>query len=286
MATIAFLGTGLMGGALAEAAAKRGDRVTAWNRTASKARALETFGVRFAATVPEAVAGAERVHIMLTDDAAVDSVLDSAGDTLRSVLVIDHSTTSPTRTAERAKRLEARGIAFLHAPVFMTPKMCREAGGVMIAAGAEATFGRVEAALRAMTGRVQYLGERRDLAAANKLFGNAMILTVCGGLADVYAMAASLGIEATDAHALFSVFNPTGVLAYRGASMAKGDYTPAFELTMARKDARLMIEAASGRKLSVLPAIAERMDALIGRGFGSDDVGVLAVDAVPKTSRG
>jgi 3-hydroxyisobutyrate dehydrogenase-like beta-hydroxyacid dehydrogenase len=284
MATIAFLGTGLMGAALAEAAATRGDHVSAWNRTASKATALEAFGVRPARAVAEAVARAERVHLVLADDLAVDSVLDSAGDALRSALVVvDHSTTSPAGTTKRAKRLEARGIAFLHAPIFMTPKMCRDAEGMMLAAGREATFRRTEAALRAMTGRVEYLGERRDLAAANKLFGNAMIIAVCGGLADVYAMAASLGIEATDAHGLFSMFNPTGVLAYRGAAMAKGDYTPTFELTMARKDARLMIDAAEGRELVVVPAIAQRMDALIARGFGSDDLGVLAVDAVAKT---
>ncbi len=271
-----------MGAALAEGAAKRGDRVSAWNRSAAKAIALEAFGVRAAETVPAAVAGAERVHVMLADDAVVDSVLDVAGDALRTALVIDHSTTSPAGTAARAKRLAARGVAFLHAPVFMTPKMCREASGVMLVAGPEATFARAEGALKAMTGRVEFLGERADLAAANKLFGNAMIIALCGGLADVYEMAASLGIEASDAHALFGKFNPTGVLTYRGAAMAKGDYTPTFELTMARKDARLMIESAAGRELVVLPAIARRMDALIERGFGSDDMGVLAVDAVPK----
>jgi 3-hydroxyisobutyrate dehydrogenase-like beta-hydroxyacid dehydrogenase len=285
MANITFLGTGLMGAALAEAAAKRGDRVRAWNRTLAKAEALEPFGVRAAGSVQEAIAGVERVHIVLADDAVVDSVLDAAGDTLRSALVIDHSTTSPAGTAARAKRLEARGIAFLHAPLFMTPKMCRDAAGLMIAAGPQATFARAEAALRAMTGRLEYLGERRDLAAANKLFGNAMIIAVCGGLADVYSMAASLGIAAADAHALFATFNPINVLTYRGAAMAKGDYTPTFELTMARKDARLMIESAAGKELAVLPSVARRMDALIERGFGSDDMGVLAVDAVPKTSR-
>jgi 3-hydroxyisobutyrate dehydrogenase-like beta-hydroxyacid dehydrogenase len=282
MATIAFLGTGLMGAALAEAAATRGDRVSAWNRTAAKAKALAVFGVRAAQTVPDAIAGAERVHVMLADDATVDSVLEAAGDALRSALVIDHSTTSPAGTAARAKHLEARGIAFLHAPVFMTPQMCRKAEGIMLAAGLQATFARAEPALRAMTGRVEYLGERRDLAAANKLFGNAMIIAICGGLADVYAMAASLNIDAADAHALFGKFNPAGVIAYRGAAMAKGDYTPTFELVMARKDARLMIESARGRELVVLPAIAKRMDLLIERGFGSDDMGVLAVDAVPK----
>jgi 3-hydroxyisobutyrate dehydrogenase len=285
MAAIAFLGTGLMGAALAEAAAKRGDRVSAWNRSAAKAKALEQFGVRVAATVEDAVVGAERVHVMLADDVAVDAVLEAAVNSLGKALVIDHSTTSPAGTTSRAKRLEARGIGFLHAPVFMTPKMCREAGGMMLVAGPAALFARAEGALAAMTGRVEYLGERRDLAAANKLFGNAMIITLCGGLADVYAMAGSLGIEARDAHALFHKFNPTGVLTYRGAAMAKGDYTPTFELVMARKDARLMIEAAGDRSLTVLPAVASRMDSLIERGFGSDDLGVLAVDAVPKATR-
>jgi 3-hydroxyisobutyrate dehydrogenase-like beta-hydroxyacid dehydrogenase len=282
MASITFLGTGLMGAALAEASAKRGDRVTAWNRSAAKAQALGPFGVRAAATIPEAVAGAERVHVVLSDDAVVDSVLEAAGDALRSAVVVDHSTTSPAGTAERARRLEARGVAFVHAPVFMTPKMCREAGGMMLAAAPQATFARVEPALKAMTGRLDYLGDRRDLAAAHKLFGNAMVIALCGGLADVYAMATSLGIDAADAHALFGKFNPTGVLTYRGAAMARGDYTPAFELTMARKDLRLMIESARGKELAVLPAIAERMDRLIERGFGADDLGVLAVGSVPK----
>ena len=156
---------------------------------------------------------------------------------------------------------------------------------MMLVAGAKATFDRAEPVLRAMTGRVDHLGERRDLAAAHKLFGNAMIIALCGGLADVYAMAAELGIDAVDAHALFGKFSPTGVLTYRGAAMAKGDYTPTFELTMARKDARLMIESAGARPLTVLPAVAQRMDALIGRGFGGDDLGVLAVDAVPKATK-
>jgi 3-hydroxyisobutyrate dehydrogenase-like beta-hydroxyacid dehydrogenase len=271
-----------MGAALAEAAAKRGDQVRAWNRTHTKAQNLERVGVRAVQSVPEAVAGAERVHVVLADDAAVDAVIEAAGDALGQALVVDHSTTSPAGTVERARRLEARGIAFVHAPVFMTPKMCLEAQGIMLAAGPKPAFDRAAAALRSMTGRLEYLGERRDLAAANKLFGNAMIITLCGGLADVYAMAASLGIDPTEAHGLFTKFNPTGVLTYRGAAMARGDYTATFELTMARKDARLMIEAAGIQELAVLPAIARRMDTLIERGLGSDDMGVLSVDAVPK----
>jgi 3-hydroxyisobutyrate dehydrogenase-like beta-hydroxyacid dehydrogenase len=132
-----------------------------------------------------------------------------------------------------------------------------------------------------MTGKLSYLGERRDLAAAHKLFGNAMIITITAGLADVFTLASALGIEAPAAHGLFNEFNPAGVIAYRGLAMSRGDYRAAFELTMARKDLRLMIDSAAGRPLAALPAVAERMDALIGRGLGGEDLGVLSVDAVP-----
>ncbi|MGO8997768.1 MAG: NAD(P)-binding domain-containing protein [Polyangiaceae bacterium] len=134
MTTIAFLGTGLMGAALAEAAARRGEQVRAWNRTAAKAKALEAFGVTACATPAEAVRGVERVHLMLSDDAAVDATLAEVIDGISAAVVVDHSTTSPAGTSARAAKLEGRGVAFVHAPVFMSPAMCREARGVMLAA--------------------------------------------------------------------------------------------------------------------------------------------------------
>jgi hypothetical protein len=67
--------------------------------------------------------------------------------------------------------------------------------------------------------------------------------------------------------------------------MAKGEYAASFELTMARKDVRLMLEAAGEAPLTVLPAIAGRMDALLARGLGGEDLGVLAIDAVPKAGK-
>src|SRR3954466_301289 len=110
MAHIAFLGTGLLGGALAEAAAKRGDPIVAWNRTPDKARALEQFGVRAAATPADAVRGASRVHLILKDDAVVEEVIAAAKPGLDAkTIIVDHTTTQPKLTAERAKRLNADG---------------------------------------------------------------------------------------------------------------------------------------------------------------------------------
>jgi 3-hydroxyisobutyrate dehydrogenase len=277
MAKVAFLGTGLMGSGMIEAMLRRGEAVVAWNRTLDRARPLERLGVRLAATPAEAVAGAERVHLCLSDDAAVDAVLAQSRAAIpREAVVVDHTTVSAAGTVERFRACGAAGVAFLHAPVFMSPQACRDAKGVMLCAGPAALFARAEPALRAMTSDLWYLGERPDLAAAHKLFGNAMILTIVGGLADVYQIAAKLGIRAVDAHALFSRFKPTLTIDYRGKSMAEGNFQPMFELIMARKDVRLMLEAAAGAPLVLLPALATRFDEAIAEGHGRDDVGSIA----------
>ncbi|MEZ4452576.1 MAG: NAD(P)-binding domain-containing protein [Nannocystaceae bacterium] len=285
MPRVTFLGTGLIGSGLAEAAIHRGDQVTVYNRTAAKAAPLAALGARVADSPAAAVRGAERVHVVLPDDEVVDAVLAGALAEVGDAVVIDHSTTSPAGALARADRLAGRGVAFLHAPVFMSPASCRAAQGVMLCAGPRAAYERVRGDLERMTGKVHYLGERGDRAAAFKLFGNAMLISMIGALADIYAMAASLGIDAGDALGLFDAFNPAAVLPVRGKKMAAGDFSPAFELTMARKDLRLMIEAAGGRELTVLGALAERMDALIAAGHGAEDLGVLAIDATPRTGR-
>jgi len=281
MANIAFLGTGLLGGAFAEACAKRGDTVVAWNRSADKVLALGQFGVKAAATPAEAVKGASRVHFVLKDDAVVEEVIAAARPGLAAnAILIDHSTTLPALTAERAKRLHAQGLKYLHCPVFMMPQAARNAQGSMLAAGPKALFEGVKADLARMTGRLEYLGERADLAAVNKLLGNAMIIGMSATMADVLTLAKAGGVAGADAIKLLALFDVNAMIATRGLDMAKGNFTPRFELAMARKDVRLMLEAAGGRPLAALPAIAARMDQLIAAGHGAKDASVVGIDAV------
>ena len=286
METVTFLGAGLIGSGMVRSARERGLEVVVWNRTREKTEALVAVGARAASTIAEAVKGATRVHVVMTDDAAVDAVLGDAVPALSpGAIVIDHSTTSPKGTIERFARAGREGWSLLHAPVFMSPAMAAAAKGMVLCSGPEATFERARAALTAMSADVFYLGARPDLAAAYKLFGNAMILTIVGGLADVFAMAKGLDVAPEIAHQIFARFKPAGTIEARGAKMAVGDYTPSFELAMARKDLRLMIEAAGANELAVLPGLAARMDHLIAAGEGAADVAVLSRDAVPPRAR-
>jgi 3-hydroxyisobutyrate dehydrogenase len=281
VANIAFLGTGLLGGAFAEAAVKRGDTVTAWNRSPDKVLALAQFGVKSATTPVEAVRDASRVHLVLKDDAVVDGVISAALPGLSpETVLIDHSTTLPSLTAERAQRLEAQGVKYLHCPVFMGPAAARNAQGSMMVAGPRALFERVKPDLAKMTGRLEYMGERTDLAAVNKLFGNAMIIGITAMTADILTMAQASSVAAEDAIKLLGLLDLNAIVAGRGANMARGNFAASFELAMARKDVRLMLETAGDRPMAALPAVAARMDQLISAGHGAEDASVLAIDSV------
>ena len=49
---------------------------------------------------------------------------------------------------------------------------------------------------------------------------------------------------------------------------------------MARKDIRLMLEAADRQPTVVLDSVARRMDDAIAKGHGSDDLGAIAAEVV------
>jgi 3-hydroxyisobutyrate dehydrogenase len=282
MTNVAFIGTGLLGSAMVEGMRRRGDAVTVWNRTEAKARALERFGAVVAGSPAEAVSGAERVHMTLPEDAVVDRILADISQHLqRDAIVVDHSTTSPNETKLRVRRAAESGVRFLHAPVFMSPAMARDSIGLMLVAGPAALFDALRGDLAKMTGEVWYVGDDGQRAAALKIFGNSMIFVITAGLADVFAMAKGLGIAPQDAISVFSKFQAGGVIMSRGEKIVRGDFTASFELTMARKDLRLMLEAAAGQPMVVLPAIATRMDESIARGHGSDDLCAIAAEVVP-----
>jgi 3-hydroxyisobutyrate dehydrogenase len=281
---IAFLGMGLLGSSFVRALRRRGEEVQVWNRSPEKARALEADGARAFVDLLAAVRGAQRVHITLSDDAAVDDVLERARPSLdNGVTLVDHTTTSPAGTAKRAALWAERGVAFQHAPVFMGPKNALDGTGLMMASGDRGRFDALEPALSKMTGKLVYVGEAPERAAGMKLLGNLFLLAMMNGVFDMLTLAKSLGIPASEASSLFDWFNPAGMLPARTKAVLTADFTqPSWELTMARKDARLMLEAATagGGSLTLIPAIAALMDEWIAKGHGQDDWTVIATPAV------
>lgn len=277
---IAFFGTGLMGSGFVRRLRATGVEVNVWNRSAAKARALEADGARAYDDPAAALMGADRVHLSLSDDASVDAVLEPlAGLIPSTTFIVDHTTTAVTPTAERAARWLARGHQFVHAPVFMGPANALDGTGLMLISGPQSSHDALLPSLKPMTGNVIYLGPAPERAAAFKLFGNMTLIGLLGVLGDVNRLAHALGIPTAEAFGLFKQFNPGQLLPIRAAKIADGDFnTPSFELSMARKDVRLMIEEAQrgGVELFVMPGVAALFDAAIARGESALDASAAA----------
>jgi 3-hydroxyisobutyrate dehydrogenase-like beta-hydroxyacid dehydrogenase len=281
MTTFAWLGTGLLGSGFVEAALSRGDTVHVWNRTFAKAEALTAHGAKAFRTVAEAVSGVSRVHLCLSDDASVEAVLAELLPVLgEGIPIVDHTTVSPAGGVARARRLEDLHVGFLACPVFMAPANAKAAQGRMLCAGPSALVERLAPELRKMTGELVLLGEDVKKPYGIKLFGNALIVGVTAALVDAATVGLSSDLTTEEMESFMASFPVGNVLAGRGKKILAGDYSASFELTMARKDVRLMIEASGDKPLSALPGIASRMDRLIGEGHGQKDFGVIGIGTI------
>lgn len=281
---IAFYGMGLLGSNFVRALRHRGDAVRVWNRNPERARPLAADGAVVVEDPAVAARGASQIHLTLSDDAAVDDVLERILPGLEpGAVIVDHTTTSPAGTVVRAERWAQRGFPFLHAPVFMGPQNALESSGAMLASGDRALYDRLAPDLAKMTGRLVYLGPEPERAAAFKLLGNAFLMFITAGCADVLALGKAFGVKPADVATLFQFFNPAGTVPLRlERIMAQNFDSPSWELAMARKDARLMMEAAAQKAvpLAVIPTIASEMDRFIERGHAHDDWTVIAKDSV------
>jgi 3-hydroxyisobutyrate dehydrogenase-like beta-hydroxyacid dehydrogenase len=116
--TVAFLGMGKMGRAMAAHIPDAGHELTVWNRTAAKAGEIDA---RIADTPAAAAAGAETVILMLADADAVRSVLFGGSGVVHGAakhrLIIDASTIGPVASREIAVRLRESDLRYLDAPV-------------------------------------------------------------------------------------------------------------------------------------------------------------------------
>ncbi|HET6255296.1 MAG TPA: NAD(P)-dependent oxidoreductase [Puia sp.] len=281
---LAFLGMGLLGANFVRAMINKGEKVQVWNRTASKASALEQYGAIAKATPSEAVKGADRIHLALKDDASVDEVLAMALPGLQpGAIIIDHTTTSVEGAIQRTNDWKSRGFIYLHAPVFMGPPNALESTGYMLVSGDPQVVDRFSPVLGKMTGKLLNFGPETGRAAAMKLLGNLFLVAFTTGIADTLMLAKGMKVPLTDLSMLFDNWNPGAMLPNRVKRMTSGNYSnPSWELSMARKDTGLFLQEAQkgGVKLAVIPAVAAEMDRWIQKGHGGDDWTVIAKDSV------
>jgi 3-hydroxyisobutyrate dehydrogenase len=281
---IAFLGTGLLGANFTRALLKKGEKVQVWNRSAEKAKALEIYGAKAFEDVSGAVKGVNRIHLTLSDDQSVDEVLEKASSGFDAgAIIIDHTTTSAPGAAKRSSYWKQKGFPYIHAPVFMGPPNALDSTGIMLVSGDQQLVKMLEPELSRMTGKLWNLGELPEKAASIKLLGNLFHISLTGGVSDMLTLADTLNIPVSDISTLLEALNPGVVAQGRLKKITSNTFDqPSWELSMARKDARLMIDQAgsSDRKLMVIPAVAKKMDAWLEKGHAKDDWTIISKDPI------
>jgi 2-hydroxy-3-oxopropionate reductase len=117
---IGFIGIGLMGLPMAKNILKAGYNLKAFNRSQNKAEPLKEFGAEIVSLIDDAVKDSDVVITMLTDDGAINDVMDSPNflENLKSgATVIDMSSVKPTTATKHGNNLNSKNINYLDAPV-------------------------------------------------------------------------------------------------------------------------------------------------------------------------
>jgi 3-hydroxyisobutyrate dehydrogenase len=280
--TVAVLGAGgTMGFPIARNIALAGLPVKAWNRSRDKAEPLKQDGIYLADTAADAARGAGIVITMLDDEDAVIAVMDGPRGALSSMtgrnqengnrtddpygpqhaIWVQMSTIGVAAAKRCAELANRNGVGFVDAPVLGTRQPADERKLVVLESGPEEARPRLQPIFDAIGHRTIRVGQA-GAGSALKLVINSWVLAVVAAGAETIALAEGLGL---DPDLFFKALAGGSLdlpyLRMKGKVMTERDFTPAFRLTLAAKDAALVREAAEehGLDLPVIEAIARRL---------------------------
>lgn len=301
---IAFLGLGLMGVPMATRLAAGGYPVVVWNRTPGK----QVAGARHAATLAEALCGADLVFSMLSDGSAVQSVLDLAlaargggqgpesegevaapangwDDELcgaeqpaltRGSCWIDMSSTRQSEAEAMAQQLAAVGVDFVDAPV-SGGVIGAEAGTLAIMAGADpVVFERLEPVLSVL-GRPTWVGPV-GCGQLAKLCNQLIVGASLQMVAEALLLAQAGGADPVRVRAALSGgFADSKVLQVHGQRMLERNFLPGGQIKTQHKDMQNILAAAeaAGLQLPLAQLIGEQFAALQGQWPQADQAAAL-----------
>ncbi|PJJ01754.1 3-hydroxyisobutyrate dehydrogenase [Streptomyces sp. 2333.5] len=275
--SVAVLGTGIMGAAMARNLARAGLDVRAWNRTRARAEPLAADGIRVTGTPAEAVDGADVVLTMLLDGPAVLDALHRAAPALPpGALWLQMSTVGPEGLAPLARFAGEHGLRFVDAPVLGTKDPAEKGQLTILAAGPQDVRERAGRIFDVVGSRTQWVGEDAADGAASrlKLVVNTWVLTVISGTGETLALAEGLGVDARDfLAAIAGGALDLPYLRLKSELILSENFPASFTVSAARKDTRLITEAArdAGVHMDLVAAAAERFRRAEQQGHGDED---------------
>lgn len=251
-----------------------GHDLAVWNRNEHKAKPLVAAGARATGSPAEAAEDAEAAFTMLADPSAVRDVVLGSGGLAEGLgpgsALIEMSTIGPGAVRELAEELPA-GVGMLDAPVLGSVAQAEDGTLGIFVGGSADLVERWTPVLEAM-GSPRHLGEL-GAGAAMKLVVNSTLGALMAGLGEALVLADALGVD-EDAALDVLEGSPIGATTRsKRDKIASGRYPPNFQLGLAAKDLRLVVEAAgeAGVALPVAEAVLGRMEAARDAGLAGLD---------------
>ena len=239
--SVAFLGLGVMGFPMAGWLSKRGHSVVVYNRTdAVSQRWLQEYAGESAATVAEAVTGAQIVFTCLGNDDDVRAVVAGKAGALAAMspgsMLVDHTTTSAQVARELAEQAAVLGLGFIDAPVSGGQQGAENGQLTVMCGGQQDQFDAVQEVIESYAKSLQLMG---DVGSGQlcKMVNQICIAGVVQGLAEGLNFAKRAGL---DAHQVVEVISKGAAQSWqmenRYQTMLANDYEHGFAVQWMRKD--------------------------------------------------
>jgi len=274
--TIALLGTGLLGRAIAERLQSVGHTVTVYNRSATKALPLQAYGITVFMRPEQAMVQADCVILMLADAAAIRAVLltpDSLA-ILRNKTVIQMGTIAQEESLALQAEIEQVGGSYCEAPVLGSLAEAQAGTLFVMVGGTEVQFVQWGPLFRSLS-REPRLAGPVGKAASLKLALNQLIA------AEISAFALSLGLvqrAGVPVDTFMAILRESALFApafeKKLPRLLARDYQhPNFSARHLLKDVELFLKEASSYELtaSSLEGIRPVLERTIAQGLGDSD---------------
>jgi 3-hydroxyisobutyrate dehydrogenase-like beta-hydroxyacid dehydrogenase len=281
---VAVVGLGAMGSRIAGRLIEAGNDVVVWNRDDTKTVPLTHSGATAAETPAAAARRAGVVITMVSNPAALREVTEGQDGLVAGAedgtVMVQMSTVGPAPVLQLASALPP-GIGLLDAPVLGSLAEA-EAGNLHIFVGADDELVERWSPLLSTLGQVHHVGPVGAGSAA-KLVANSTLVGIIGVLGEALALARTLGLPDQVA---FDVLATTALGAQaerRRDSVESGEYPPRFALSLAKKDADLVLEAAPNADLRLMQAAQTWLADAERAGRGDQDYSAVLAEILERS---
>lgn len=243
---VGCIGMGIMGTGMTRNLLAAGHTASIWNRTRSKAEAIE--GASVLNSPREVGEAAPVVMICVSDTADVEAVVFGPGGLIEGLsagsLIVDCSTISPGATRTFAERASERDIAWVDAPVSGGSEGAAKGTLSIMVGGSDDDVARVMPIFEAMGSSITHVG---DVGAGQttKIINQILVVVNQLAVSEALLMAQAAGVDLQKAlAAVEGGAAGSWMLSHRGPQMIERDWRPGFTIDLQQKDLRLVLEAA------------------------------------------